>query len=44
MEKLKKKQHDKLMAAQDNERIMKEVAQFKTSEETKKKEKILKNK
>ena len=33
-----------MQAAKDNERIMKEVEQFKVSEDTKKKEKILKNK
>lgn len=44
MDKLKKKNNDKLLAAKDNERIMKEVEQFKVSEDNKKQEKILKNK
>ena len=44
MDKLKRKNNEKLLAAKDNERIMKEVEQFKVSEDNKKYEKILKNK
>jgi hypothetical protein len=36
MDKLKRKNNEKLLAAKDNERIMKEVEQFKVSEDNKK--------